>query len=354
MLSASLNPPRVIRLNDGHPLLERLLNHSWENRVTFNPACALVTDRKELSSIIASLPFDQDTRGQLQSQSALCFLLYRAQGEKTAGYDHTRSAVGLAVMTPELRLLARYASPVILPDTDFDNLGVEDGRITKVGDRYYVFYCAYSSHQEGNRIRLAVASTRNFVEWQKHGLLQGDFNNLHNKNSMVCEGTVGGEFVLLHRPMEGKDAMAIHWATSQDVLGPWKTRGLLLPQKPNPEFKDTWIGGGAPPMLLPDGRHLIIYHIGNRKHDGSREYDLGIALADFSSKEIIVKRIEPLLRPESPAETQGDATLGVNNVVFICGAYFYRGDLYFPYAGADSVVLGGMIRRADLEEFIRV
>jgi len=146
--------------------------------------------------------------------------------------------------------------------------------------------------------------------------------------------------------------MAIHWATSKEVLGPWKSKGPLMAPQPNPAFKDTWIGGGAPPLLLADGRYLIVYHIGNRKADGTREYDLGLAVADFRAPEIIVKRIEPLLRPESPAETQGDAALGVNNVVFICGAYFYKGDLYFPYAGADSVVLGGMIKGNDLQEFV--
>lgn len=345
--------PTMIRLNGGQPILQRVAGHPWENRVTFNPACALVVDRGELARIIPSLPFDSATKRLLQAQKALCFLLYRAQGEKTPGYDHTRSSVGLAVLSPQLTLLARHAEPVILPDKEYDDLGVEDGRITRVGDRYYMFYCGYSSHPDGNRIRLAVASTRDFFHWEKHGLLNSDFNDLNNKNSMLCEGTVDGQLVLLHRPMEGEHAMAVHWATSTDVLGPWKTRGLLMAPLPNPEFKDTWIGGGAPPMLLPDGRHLVIFHIGNRRQDGVREYDLGLAVADFRSPKPIQKRVDPWVRPESPAETQGDATLGVNNVLFICAAYFYGGDLYFPYAGADSVVLGGMVKAIDVEGFVK-
>ncbi len=343
--------PPVVRLNGGRPLLEHIPDHPWENRVVFNPACALVSDPKELSAIISSLPFNHETKERLRSQKALCFLLYRAQGEKTPTYDHTRSTIGLAVLSPDLALLARHTDPVILPDQEYDNLGVEDGRITRVGDRYYMFYCAYSAHPDGNRIRLAVASTRNFVNWEKHGLLDADFNNLHNKNSMLLEGKVNGEFVLLHRPMEGSDAMAIHWATSSDPLGPWKTRGLLMGPKVNPAFKDTWIGGGAPPLLLSDGRYLMIFHIGNRTSDGAREYDLGLAIADFREAGTIQKRIDPWVRPESPAETQGDASLGLGNVLFICGAYFYSGDLYFPYAGADSVVLGGMVKGSELKKF---
>ena len=113
------------------------------------------------------------------------------------------------------------------------------------------------------------------------------------------------------------------------------------------------IGGGASPLRMDDGRYLILYHIGNRKADTTREYDLGIAVANPSKPEFIIQRNEPLLRPETDAETNGDKELGVNNVVFVCGAYFYRGDLNFPYAGADSVVLGGRISKSELDRYLK-
>ncbi len=342
---------QVERLNGGNPILQKIDSHAWENKVTFNPACAFVSDKDELASIITTLPFSESTKKQLAQHSALCFLLYRAQGKKTADYDHTRSSVGLAVLSADLQLLARHDEPVIRPDEEYDNLGVEDGRITRVGDRYIMMYCAYSSAQPENKIRIAVASTKNFVQWEKHGLLKGEFNTLHNKNAMLFEGKVNGKYRMLHRPMEGPNAMAIHWAEADDVFGEWTSRGVLLEPIRNSAFIDTWIGGGAPPLKLSNGRYLIIYHIGNRKADTTREYDLGIAIADLSKAGHIVKRYEPLLRPESFAETTGDADLGVNNVLFICGAFFYKGDLYFPYAGADSVVLGGMIAKANLERY---
>jgi predicted GH43/DUF377 family glycosyl hydrolase len=240
---------------------------------------------------------------------------------------------------------------VIRPDRDYDNLGVEDGRITRVGDRYVMVYCAYSFDGSKNRIRIALASTRDFVHWEKHGLLNGDFNRIGNKNAMLFPDRVSGKLLMLHRPMQGTDALSIHWAEADDLFGEWKSRGLLMRAVPNPPFVDTWIGGGAPPIRLIDGRYLIIYHIGNRKSDGAREYDLGVAIGDPERKGFIVKRHEPLLRPETPAETNADADLGVNNVVFICGAYFHEGDLYFPYAGADTVVLGGKIGKIEIERY---
>ena len=76
--------PKVERLNGGKPILERIESHPWENKVTFNPACAFVDDKDELASIISTLPFSDGIKKQLSQHSALCFLLYRAQGKKTA------------------------------------------------------------------------------------------------------------------------------------------------------------------------------------------------------------------------------------------------------------------------------
>jgi beta-1,2-mannobiose phosphorylase / 1,2-beta-oligomannan phosphorylase len=343
--------PPVHRLNDSRPILEKIPSHPWENTVTFNPACALVTDRKEFDSIITALPLEERTKAILSEEPALCFLLYRAQGLKTPEHDHTRSTIGLAILTADLRPLVRLPKPVIVPEFPYEDLGVEDGRITRIGSRYVIVYCAYGSGEPENKIRIALASTADFVHWEKHGLLRGEFNTIDNKNGMIFEHRDPGKFFMLHRPMTGPDAMSVHWAEADDVFGEWTTRGLLLPSRKYDEFINTWTGGGAPPILLPDGRYLILYHIGNRKANGDKEYDLGIAIGDPSTKDFIVKRDEPLLRPSTPAEQTADPVLGVGNVVFICGAYFYKGDLYFPYAGADSVVLGGKIEKRDIEAY---
>ena len=345
--------PQFERLNGGRPILRRVEDHPWENKVVFNPASILVDDRKTLETIIRELPFDAPTRAQLAGHTALCFLFYRAQGEKTPAYDHRRSSIGLAVLTPTLELLARYAQPVILPDQPYEDLGVEDARISRIGDRFVMFYTAYRSGTPRNTIRIAIASSTDLVHWTKHGLLRGRFNEIDNKNAMLLPVRLNGKHLMLHRPMQGEDALSVHWAEADDVFGEWKSRGILMRRNPNPKFLDTWIGGGAPPLPLPDGRILIVYHIGNKTEDDKREYDFAIAVADPKSPRFIVRRDEPLLRPETPAETMGDADLGVNNVVFVCGAHWYQGDLYIPYAGADSVVLGGRIRKGELERYLR-
>lgn len=342
---------RVERLHGGKPVLQKIVSHPWESKVTFNPACVLVEGRDRLANIVGKSPFDGRVRERLLGHDALCVLLYRAQGAKSEGLDFAPSSIGLAVLSPELDLLARHDAPVLMPDTLYDNLGVEDGRITRIGERYFLIYTAYSSGKPRNKIRIAVASTVDFVHWEKHGLLQGEFNTIDNKNAMLFDGPIGGKYIMLHRPMEGADAMAVHWAESTDPLGEWKSRGVLMKPVPNPAFADTWIGGGAPPLQMSN-RYLMLYHIGNRAADGTKEYDLGIAALEWKSGSLAVGRNALLMRPEIPAETVGDAELGVNNVLFLCGAFFHGGDCCFPYAGADSVVLAAKIPRIELDRFL--
>ncbi len=213
--------PSVKRLNNEKPILEKIADHPWENKVTFNPASILVTHQDELKRIIAELPFTAQTKRALRSYAALCFLLYRAQGKKSLQFDYTCSSIGFAVLTPELKLVARHTEPVMLPDQDYDNLGVEDPRITKVNSRYVMFYTAYSAAEPANKIRIGLATSTNLFDWKKHGLLHGDFNSIDNKNAVLFPGQINGKYVMLHRPMKGDQAMAVHWATGKDIFAPW-------------------------------------------------------------------------------------------------------------------------------------
>ena len=347
-----MTAPRVERLHGGQPLIEKVETHPWENKVTFNPACVLVEDQVMKRAVVHALPVDETTRNRLLGEAALVMLLYRAQGRRTPEKDHTRSVLGLAVCSPDLRVLARLDQPVMIPEGEYEDLGVEDPRIMRVGDQFVMIYTGYASGRERNRVRILIATSEDAVHWKKHGPLRGTFNTVDNKNGMLFEPATGKNLLMLHRPMEGANAMRVHWAESGDLFGEWKDRGLFMDWRPNPQFKDVWVGGGAPPMLLSDGRYLILYHIGNRDAVGKREYDLGIALCDPGRPDPILRRTEPLLRPTTPQETIGDADLGVNNVVFVSGAYFWQGDLYFPYQGADTCILGARIPGSELDRFI--
>jgi len=79
------------------------------------------------------------------------YFVYRAQGLKSEDYDYRKSSLGVAVFSPTLELLYRFPKPVLLPDTTYDILGVEDARISQFGDTSYLLYTAFEPGGEGEK-----------------------------------------------------------------------------------------------------------------------------------------------------------------------------------------------------------
>jgi predicted GH43/DUF377 family glycosyl hydrolase len=284
-------------------------------------------------------------------------MLYRAQG--TRGADtrpHAPSYLGLAVFTPLLELVKRWPEPVIAPEALFHNYGVEDARCTKVGDTYYLYYTGFTSEgaidpAHPGRTQICLATTQNFLDWTLHGASEGGVNAVYNKNCALLPEPVDGQYILLHRPMMGFRPMAMHWATAPAPEGPWTSQGLLMASYRYEEFAASWIGAGGPPETIGDGRFVGIYHQGHYSWERRREYDLAAFLLDFTDADAPVRaRIEPLMRPQGAREQVGDPELGVDNVLFSCANYRFRGDLVIPYAAADSRIFGARISFEALRE----
>jgi beta-1,2-mannobiose phosphorylase / 1,2-beta-oligomannan phosphorylase len=349
----SVPPVSLDRLHEGRPVLEPVLAHTWERRVVLNPAAALVQCPDELEFLFSSWGLDESQRNRLRTAGGACVLLYRAQGDADPDTLIAPSCLGMAVCTPDLELVYRRNTPVLEPREPFHNLGIEDPRCTRVGDTYFLHYTGYfsdESHEstaEG-RTCICLATSSDFVTWEIHGPVPGDVNDVRNKNATLFPVPVHDTWTLMHRPMEGADAMAIHLAEAESPYGPWKSTGVVMRSCSYCEFEQSWVGAGGPPVDLGDDRFLVIYHVGHRAADGAREYDLAAALVDFNTTPIVRARIEPLLRPTQSYERVGDPDLGVDNVLFTCGNYLWGEFLIIPYAGADSRIFGASVSLDDL------
>jgi len=345
---ATLPPVAPVRLHHGHPILEPVTAHAWESRVVLNPAATLLPADTHLEQLFQTWNLAPFQRARLRHAGGACVMLYRAQGEPDPENQHAPSSLGLALFSPTLTLLYRHTKPVIKPESPFHNLGVEDPRCTRVGDTFYLYYTGYATNQPGNpdaprTVRICLATTEDFLDWTLHGPVAGDINTVDNKNPALLPRPVDGRWLLLHRPMEGPDAMTIHLAEAEQPEGPWHTLGPLMKSYAYQEFDRSWIGAGGPPEALDDGRFLMIYHQGHFTADGQREYDLAAALLDFSAADPVRARIEPLMRPTEEAERLGDPELGVDNVLFTCANYRLQDQLIIPYAGADSRIFGASV-----------
>ena len=337
----------VQRMHHGQPILEPVAGHSWESKVVLNPGVALVTHKEQLESMMEQWELSDAKREILRKSGGAAIMLYRAQGEVEPEKGLAPSYMGLAVFTPELELVWRRKQPVITPEAPFHNRGVEDGRCTMVDGTCYFFYTGYF-HDEAkgeNHVQICLATSKDFIHWELKGPLEGGLNKVDNKNAVLFPKKIHGQRVLLHRPMQGEDAKAIHWAVAEDLEGPWKSRGRLMASYRFSEFSESWIGAGGPPISLGNNRYLTIYHQGHFTSEGKREYDLSATILEFPAPGecIVERRLEPLMRPTGAAEQQGDKSLGVDNVLFSCANYIWGDYLVIPYAGADSRIFGAKV-----------
>jgi predicted GH43/DUF377 family glycosyl hydrolase len=349
----------VERLNGGDPIISPTANW-WETGVTFNAAAVYLPRSPETDAIIRAL-LPMRTLDDPQLVEGVVAIHYRARPEIDPGSAFVRSFIGLALFTPALEPLYRYQEPVIYPDPDpdgFDRLGVEDPRITRLGDTFWMVYCGVRADPTRTyRARLCLARSTDLLHWEKLGPVDGDINEALNKDGVPFPEPVDGRYYMLHRPYyEGLllDDFDIHLAVAPAMTGPWRDLGPILHSFPNPLCPHSWVGGGSVPIAMGGGRFAEIYHTGNYLNDVDREYDLDIALLDFSRfdpahpETLVTARIEHLMTPETEAELRSRSALMVGNVLFACGSYEYGGDIVIVYGGADTYTLAARVNKATL------
>jgi len=213
--------------------------------------------------------------------------------------------------------------PALCPDQPYEAYGLEDPRITKLGDTYYVVYKGVAS----TGITQCLATTKDFVNWEKHGIIFAP----ENMDAMIFPQKVRGKYVALHRPQPKMIGSPNMWVAYSENLIHWGEHKFLLGCA-----EGTWeggrIGGGAVPFMTERG-WLEIYHAATPDD----RYCLGAALLDAEYPEkLLAKSPEPMMEPEAPYETSGFKP----NVVFTCGA-IVRGDTVSVYYGASDEVVAG-------------
>jgi predicted GH43/DUF377 family glycosyl hydrolase len=224
----------------------------------------------------------------------------------------------------------------IAPDTDFDRYGCEDPRVTKIDDTYYIFYTSLSkplgTPDAADGIRIAMASTKDFKSFTKHGVIGPDRTS---KAGIVFKSN--DKLYFMWKDEEGIERTMLSPAID-DIkdIDEWKKfwskrnieNDVLIAPQNNPH-EDFGIEPGAPPVEIDEGL-LTIYSSISCKH----EWTISAMLLDKKNPSTIISKTQkPLIGPERLYEKFGD----VNNVVFPNGALIHDGRVYVYYGGADKV-----------------
>lgn len=242
-----------------------------------------------------------------------------------------RSILGVARSQDGFRFTVD-PEPFMLPSTEgafarYEEFGLEDPRITQVGEDFYITYSAYSPYG----VRIGLARTRDFVSVERIAFItQADCRNV-----CLFPKKINGRYARLDRPHTQIAPWSIWISYSPDLVH-WGESQMLI--KPAPYHWDEMkIGPGAPPVETEKG-WLSIYHGVFQTMDGAI-YRLGCALHDLEQPEKVIGVADDwILQPEDPWEITGY----VHNVVFTCGAILEDdGTLKIYWGGADTVLCVG-------------
>lgn len=279
-----------------------------------------------------------------------------------------RSTIGYCKMEGPLKIVQRDKKPLLSPEFEYESQGVEDPRIVRIDDMYYMTYTAY----DGNSAVGALAVSKDLKQFQKKGIITSQFtypqfikllrkeeqphmekyfrsyNNresttpagkplyLTDKNLVFFPRRINGKLFFLHRIKPD-----IQWVVVDEIedLTPefWTnyysnfTHHILF--KPCYNHESSYIGAGCPPIELDEG-WLMIYHSVRDTTEGYI-YTASVALLDKQDPTIEITRLPyPLFTPEMDYETKGV----VNQVCFPTGAIVWDSRLYIYYGAADTCI----------------
>ena len=303
----------------------------FENKGVFNPACIQV--------------------------DGITHMFYRAINHNDI------SSIGYCQLKDN-KVVKRLEKPVLFPEFDYEEKGVEDPRITFLEGTYYLLYTAY----DGKNALISYATSKDLVHFTKQGIISPKISYdeaedifrgsgirerytmfemfykerggkdilLFEKDAALFPRKFGNKFVLLHRVLPGiqiinfnnfSELTEDHWRNYLKSLGDFIVFDPLF------WFENRNVGGGCPPIETKDG-WLIIYH-GVEDTPSGKIYHAAAALLDLKNPLKVLGRLkEPLFSPKAPWEKSGI----IDNVVFPTGAVVRDKRLYIYYGAADKLI----------------
>ena len=251
-------------------------------------------------------------------------MLYRAQD--AAG----TSRLGYAESTDGIHFTPR-AEPVLSPETEYEkDGGVEDPRLQKFGDTYYLTYTGYNKKDA----QLCLATSQDLIHWERKGVIlpayKGNWNRGWTKSGAIVPEKIDGKYWMywLGTSADKTDQMGISYST--DLLH-WTeaTATPVLPRRPS-QFDSRVVEPGPPPILTDRG--IVLIYNGA---DDQLVYRTGIAVFDRKDPGKLVSRsAQPVFASEREWEKVGQ----VPNVVFVEGMARQGNRWFFYYGGADKYV----------------
>lgn len=208
----------------------------------------------------------------------------------------------------------------IAPRESYQCYGVEDARISKVGDRYLMTSCSVSPERHST----TLYSSADALDWKLEGIVLDH----QNKDMLIFEGLIGDTYYAQTRPLgdlyfayppgsEWRSGPSINLASSPDALHwkPYDKPGIRPHAK---TLATARMGGGAPPILTDEG-WLTLWH-GVEPMGVVGVYRTYWSLLDRDDPSVVLRTCHDPLIEANPALTEPIKDLMyLDNVVFTTG-----------------------------------
>ena len=278
------------------------------------------------------------------------------------------STIGYCRLSSPLVVEERSNQPLLSPEFDYECKGLEDPRIVKIEDLYYLSYTAY----DGVNALGALAVSKDLIHFEKKGVIvpqitYEEFFHLtlkektgvqkelcYNEHARVMENgeiqpliwdknliffprKIHNKLCFLHRIKPDIQILVAINSLEELTDAFWQDYFLHFSEKivlsPKYAHESSYIGGGCPPIETMAG-WLLIYH-GVRDTKEGYIYSACAALLDLNDPTKEIARLSyPLFVPEFSWEKRGE----VNNVCFPTGAVVLNDTLFIYYGAADEQI----------------
>jgi predicted GH43/DUF377 family glycosyl hydrolase len=235
-------------------------------------------------------------------------------------------------------VVAAHYDRIVEPERTCQQYGVEDARISRIGERWYMTTCSVSAERHCTTLHVSD----NGLDYRLEGIVLDH----QNKDMLLFEGKIAGRFMALTRPM-GEVYFAyppdsvfiagpsIQLATSPDALH-WRPLDApgIRPRRNSPSSMK--VGGGTPPILTRDG-WLIFYH-GVEIRGVVGVYRTFWALLDREDPTRILKLADeaPLLEAKPELSPHLESARYIRDIVFTTGIV-EDGEDYILASGEDDL-----------------
>ncbi|MGK2849232.1 MAG: hypothetical protein ACSLEX_04190 [Minisyncoccota bacterium] len=296
-----------------NPLLLPNTQHTWEDLAVFNGS-----------------PIQDDS---------MLHMFYRALGRPE--YHHgafvALSTIGKTSSTDGIHFGEHV--PFIVPEELWERYGCEDPRITRLDNRFYIFYTALSTYPfspAGISVGLAITDDLQIITEKHH------ITPFNSKAMTLFPEKIGGKYAVLLSVNTDQPPTSIALALFDNIEDMWSQENwqhwyASLPDHVLNLHKQAGdhVEIGAVPIKTSHGWLLIYSHI---YQYGMPEQVFGIeaVLLDIHNPQKIIGRTDtPLLVPQEEYERYGM----VPNIIFPSGAWVEGEDALHIYYGASDTTL---------------